>query len=267
MSGRQRRHRLTRQHSRHVGLSIPWWDEHVAIADRNSAGQAKIPSRHIALPYVPEIRTQCDAADLSVPQARDQHGPVERYAAEIGLTVTQVFGSTAGVIVSPYSEAWPRQFQQIRDELLAAFAPIPAAIEHIGSTSVPGLAAKPVIDVLLGANSLAEIESRIEVLGRAGYGYVQKYEQQLPLRRYFVKAPAESLRIHLHAVELGSRIWHEHLMFRDLLRADAALRSRYQALKQELAREHALDKTAYTAAKEPFILDVLAAARRAGAGA
>jgi GrpB-like predicted nucleotidyltransferase (UPF0157 family) len=77
------------------------------------------------------------------------------------------------------------------------------------------------------------------------------------MRRYFVKSPADSLRIHLHAVEQGCRIWREHLAFRDALRADADLRCRYQALKLRLAQVHADDKSAYTSAKDPFIQSVL----------
>lgn len=168
------------------------------------------------------------------------------------------------VIISSYSEEWPALFRQVRQELLTAFDPIVVSIEHVGSTSVHGLSAKPVIDVLLGANSLSDVESRIESLSRLGYTYVSKYEQELPMRRYFVKSPAGSLRIHLHAVELGSRFWQEHLAFRDLLRTDPQLRSSYQSLKLQLAREHSHDKSAYTAAKGPFIRAALAVATDAG---
>jgi GrpB-like predicted nucleotidyltransferase (UPF0157 family) len=162
------------------------------------------------------------------------------------------------VFVTPYSSEWPTQFHAIREELLLVFAPMVITIEHIGSTSVPGLAAKPVIDVLLGARSLAEIESKIKPLSDIGYSYVPKYEREIPMRRYFVKAQATSLRVHLHAVELNSRIWQEHLAFRDALRADANLRAQYQTLKLRLAEEFADDKSAYTTAKGPFIQAVLA---------
>lgn len=164
------------------------------------------------------------------------------------------------VVISPYSAEWPVCFRAVREELLSVFAPIEVAVEHIGSTAVPGLAAKPVIDVLLGARALADVESRIEPLGEHGYSYVQKYERELPMRRYFVKPAATSLRVHLHAVELGSLLWQEHLAFRDALRTDATLSSRYQSLKLRLAEEFAADKSAYTVAKGPFIRSVLATA-------
>jgi GrpB-like predicted nucleotidyltransferase (UPF0157 family) len=163
------------------------------------------------------------------------------------------------VIVSPYSVEWPKLFGELREELLAVFAPMEVAIEHIGSTSVPQLAAKPVIDVLLGANCLDDVELKINALSDFGYLYVPKYESELPMRRYFVKSAVAALRVHLHAVERGSRLWKEHLAFRDVLRADSRLRSQYQSLKLQLATEYANDKSAYSAAKNPFIQSVLAA--------
>lgn len=169
------------------------------------------------------------------------------------------------VVVSPYSAEWPSCFRVIREELLAVISPIAVTVEHIGSTSVPGLAAKPVIDVLLGARSLAEVESNIEALGDLGYAYVKKYEDVLPMRRYFVKSPAASFRVHLHAVELGSHLWLEHLAFRDALRSDPALRARYQSLKLQLAHAFADDKAAYSAAKDPFVQSVIAAVLERGA--
>lgn len=163
------------------------------------------------------------------------------------------------VVVSPWSAEWPRHFRLIREELLSVFVPLAVDVEHIGSTSVPSLDAKPVIDVLLGARSLADIESRICSLRERAYTYVPEYERELPMRRYFVRPSATTPRVHLHAVELGSRIWHEHLTFRDALRSDSTLRARYEALKLRLAEEFSHDKAAYSAAKGPFIQAVLTA--------
>lgn len=164
----------------------------------------------------------------------------------------------SAVIISPYSTEWPVHFRAIRDELTSVFASINVAVEHIGSTAVPGLAAKPVIDVLLGANALTDIESKIDSLRTRGYEYVAKYERELPMRRYFVKAAAVLPRVHLHAVEKDSRFWQGHLAFRNALRGDAELCARYQTLKLRLANEFADDKAAYTNAKGPFIKSVMA---------
>ncbi len=165
-------------------------------------------------------------------------------------------------IVEPPSPEWPRLFLAHRDALRAAFAPVDVDIEHIGSTSVPGLAAKPVIDILVGAASLADIESRIAALIAAGFAYRPEHESALPMRRYFTRTPPGGLRVHVHAVERGGTLWREHLAFRDALRSDDALRDRYQALKLALAQRHAHDKSACAEAKAPFIREVIALSGR-----
>lgn len=158
-----------------------------------------------------------------------------------------------------YSPTWPLVFQDLRQELLPAFAGVPIEILHIGSTSVPGLAAKPVIDLLLGAPTLATIEARVADIVKLDYTYRPHYQAAIPQRRYFVKDIAGDLRIHLHGVEHGGRLWREHLRFRDLLRADDARRSEYEALKRRLAIAHASDKAAYTVAKGAYIRSLLSA--------
>ncbi len=161
------------------------------------------------------------------------------------------------VVICPYDPAWAMQFLDLQAQLQPVF-PAPAALEHIGSTAVPGLAAKPVLDVLLGVVTLADAEAQIARLAELGFEYVSKYEAVLPQRRYFVRAATPlALRVHLHALQVGSTLWRQHLAFRDALRRDEPLRARYQALKFDLARQHASDKAAYTDAKAPFIQAVL----------
>jgi GrpB-like predicted nucleotidyltransferase (UPF0157 family) len=169
-------------------------------------------------------------------------------------------------VVAAHSPTWSRLFLVLHDELQTAFAATRVDIEHIGSTSVAGLCAKPVIDILVGAASLADIEARIPALQAAGYDYMSRYESELPMRRYFVKSPPDSLRVHVHAVVRGGDLWSDHLAFRDALRTDADLRERYQALKLDLAQRFAHDKSAYTEAKGPFIRETLmrTARRRTG---
>ncbi len=164
----------------------------------------------------------------------------------------------AAVVLSAYTDAWQAAFARVRAELLLAFAPQLVKVEHIGSTAVRGLVAKPVLNVLLGAKHLSEIESRIQILAALGYAYVSKYERELPMRRYFVKSASGELRVHLHAVVHRSPLWQQHLLFRDALRADAGLASQYVELTLRLAAAFANDKAAYTDAKAPFIRSVLA---------
>ncbi len=161
------------------------------------------------------------------------------------------------VSVDPYSAEWPRQFAAVRSQLRSALNDERVAIEHIGSTAVPGLCAKPVIDVLAGAESLTFFTNTIPRLAAEGYVYVDKYERELPMRRYFVKLPSALPRVHVHAVCERSDLWIEQLAFRDALRADQRLRDAYADLKRKLALEHADTKADYTAAKAPFIRKVL----------
>ena len=115
------------------------------------------------------------------------------------------------------------------------FAGTEAAIEHVGSTAVPGLGAKPVIDVMVGLSRLAQAEDRIAALEAAGYEYVRKYERQRPERRYFRKPRLGPRGVHLHCVVEGSHFWVRHLAFRDYLHAHPESAAAYYKLKRELA--------------------------------
>ena len=162
------------------------------------------------------------------------------------------------VTIVDYDSEWPENFRAAAGELRAAFAGVPVLIEHVGSTSVPGLCAKPVIDILLGAQELLQVEERTAALTRLGYRYRPEYEVEIPDRRYFVRPGDGGPRIHLHAVAAGSPLWLSHLAFRDALRSDPQLAQQYSELKHRLAVAHADDRAAYTAAKAPFIERVLA---------
>jgi GrpB-like predicted nucleotidyltransferase (UPF0157 family) len=164
-------------------------------------------------------------------------------------------------LLQPYQTDWPLQAEAAMAPLRALFdAPDAVQLEHIGSTAVTGLCAKPVLDLLLGLQSLAQVEARIPALAQLGYRYRQEYETQLPQRRYFVRdaGPHQGLRVHLHAVLRGGDLWRQQLGFRDALRTSPELAQRYATLKQELALRHAGDKAAYTEAKAPFIVALLA---------
>jgi GrpB-like predicted nucleotidyltransferase (UPF0157 family) len=163
----------------------------------------------------------------------------------------------SAIALLEYQDSWPKQFLQVAEQLRALF-PIPGAVyEHIGSTSIPGLCAKPVLDVALGVGTLREAEAAIPAFGSVGFTYRPEYEDVIPDRRYFVKPESTSLRVHLHAVVLGGLLWQQHLHFRNQLRRETRLREEYSDLKRRLAVVHAQSKAAYTEAKAPFIRQVL----------
>jgi GrpB-like predicted nucleotidyltransferase (UPF0157 family) len=164
--------------------------------------------------------------------------------------------ATSRVLLSPYSPLWPAIFDYERGQLAAILGEV-AAIEHIGSTAVPGLGAKPIIDVLVGAPDLAHIEACIPALQAYGYQYVPEFERAMPHRRYLRRTDGHPGNFHLHAVARGSPFWNAHLAFRDALRADAALADEYWKLKQRLAARFPNDRAAYTDAKGDFIRRVL----------
>ena len=163
----------------------------------------------------------------------------------------------SAVVLLEYQDSWPKQFLQVTEQLRALF-PIPGAVyEHIGSTSIPGLCAKPVLDVALGVGALRDAEAASPAFSFVGFTYRPEHEDAIPDRRYFVKPVSTSLRVHLHAVVLGGLVWQQHLHFRNQLRRETRLREEYSDLKRRLAVVHAQSKDAYTEAKAPFIRQVL----------
>ena len=164
------------------------------------------------------------------------------------------------IVLAPPDPQWPAQFAAERDAIAAALAPwLAGAPEHIGSTAVPGLPAKPIIDILAPVVSLAA--SRDAIQAAAGLQYVHAAYQADRMHWFCKPGPANRTH-HLHLVPVGSALWRERLAFRDALRADTALRDAYADLKRRLAAAHPQDREAYTDAKGPFVAAVLAASLR-----
>ncbi len=127
-------------------------------------------------------------------------------------------------------------------------------IHHIGSTSVPGLEAKPIIDILAGVSDLGFAWSCHEPLARLGYLYAPYLDDQM---HWFCKPHPARRTHHLHLVPVGGRRYREELSFRDYLRADRGLAAEYGALKRHLAERFRTDREAYTDAKSEFITKTL----------
>jgi GrpB-like predicted nucleotidyltransferase (UPF0157 family) len=152
--------------------------------------------------------------------------------------------------------AWPARFADERDSVERILAPwLVAPVEHAGSTSVPGLPAKPVVDMFAGVASLEESRPCIELLSGAGWCYAPYAEE---IEHWFCKPSPAARTHHLHVMVHGSPDWNDILAFRDALRSDAGLCERYAALKRELAVRHRDDREAYTEAKAGFIAAALA---------
>jgi GrpB-like predicted nucleotidyltransferase (UPF0157 family) len=164
-----------------------------------------------------------------------------------------------GVHVAAYDPGWPRRFeaeQAILEQVLAPW--LFGGIHHIGSTAVPGLAAKPVLDMIAGVRDLDQATAAISVLSRLSYAHAPHRPRALWFHKP-ASAGAAELTHHLHLTEPGSDLWRERLAFRDALRADPVLASQYQELKMRLA-DSAGDIAIYTAGKRAFVAGVLASA-------
>lgn len=165
------------------------------------------------------------------------------------------------VLIADYDLRWPEEFAREKERIVRSLGDATGgAIEHVGSTSVPGCAAKPIIDIMIGVRELAVGERCIEPLVGLGYEYMGEYG--IPGRFYFRKGEPRSH--HIHLVEHGCDFWVRHIAFRDLLRARPDLAEQYSALKRELAGQYGADRVGYTEAKTPFIDAVLAQAAAAG---
>jgi len=169
-----------------------------------------------------------------------------------------VSGSSDPVELADHDPSWAELFEEERERIGGIFDGQAVGIEHIGSTSVPGLCAKPVVDVLVGLRELGPTDEQIGEMDRLGYEYLG--EHGIPGRLFFRKSPRTH---HVHVVEHGGEHWLRHLAFRDTLRSDPAEAARYDEFKRRLAAEgHSRDN--YTELKTPFIREVEARARARG---
>jgi GrpB-like predicted nucleotidyltransferase (UPF0157 family) len=159
------------------------------------------------------------------------------------------------VQVQPYDSNWPHQFEALRQRIWPAVSSFATSIEHVGSTSVPGLAAKPVIDIDIIIPVLTSLPQTIAALATLGYSY--HGDQGIPGREAF-KLNETPRTHHLYVCPQGSLPLSNHLTLRDHLRANPEDRAAYSRLKFDLARQHPHDIDSYIRGKTDFILDILA---------
>ncbi|MBA3670712.1 MAG: GrpB family protein [Gemmatimonadaceae bacterium] len=163
-------------------------------------------------------------------------------------------GLDAGTVrLANYDPRWPALFRAEAERILEALGPLARAVEHYGSTSVPGLAAKPILDILVGTDQFGDpgpFTARLEPLG-----YEYAHWAGVPDHQVFGRgAPRSHL---LHLVQFDGSSWRDALRFRDRLRTDATQRQAYAAVKLELATRYPTDRPRYTAEKGAFIEGVV----------
>ncbi|HUF73216.1 MAG TPA: GrpB family protein [Gammaproteobacteria bacterium] len=157
----------------------------------------------------------------------------------------------APVVLADYDPIWPQEFEREKRLLLRIAGEfLTGTVEHVGSTAVPGLIAKPVIDIMFGVRSLTDSTPAIDLLEANGYEYA---DYKTDVMHWLCKPSQEYRTHHLHLVPYLSDLWRQRIRFRDLLRADERLASEYAELKRSLAEMYKEDREAYTLAKWPFI--------------
>ena len=163
-------------------------------------------------------------------------------------------GLTSGdVRLARAHEAWATAFEHERARITAAIGERIVAVEHVGSTSIPDVPAKPILDVLVGVRDFEEARPCVGAMVALGYTY--RGENGIPRRHYFVRG--EPRTHHVHMVEVESDAWTSILRFRDLLRTHSELADEYAREKESLAALYAHDRESYQREKDKVVEGIL----------
>ena len=169
-----------------------------------------------------------------------------------------MLGLESGVVrLIPYTNEWARLFQEEKSHLLAAVVEYVLDIQHVGSTSMPGMIAKPIIDIAIAVKNFEEAKVCIKPIERLGYEY--KGEFGIPRRHYFTKGNPRTHHIHMN--EISSRDWSDQITFRNYLLQHQEIAKEYVELKLALAQRYPTDRQSYTDSKASFVKRVLQLAK------
>lgn len=155
------------------------------------------------------------------------------------------------VLLAAHDPQWTVLFDAEKVRIGEALGEAGVELHHIGSTAIPGIVAKPLLDILCEAECLEQIDTKAGAMG--GIGYTAHGEYGIPGRRYFKRSGGKLIPVHLHCFARGSAEIDRHLAFRDYLRAHPAEAAAYSDLKVSLAGNQALSRQQYQAGKEEFI--------------
>lgn len=156
-----------------------------------------------------------------------------------------------------YTPEWKRIFELEKTALQATLGSMILGIQHVGSTSIPGMVAKPIVDIAIAVDDFEEARACIPLIERLGYEY--RAELGIPHRHYFTKGNPRLFHIHMNEIE--SREWQDQLLFRDYMRRNRKLAEEYADLKRQLASQYPHKRGAYLDGKADFIKRVIQLAR------
>jgi GrpB-like predicted nucleotidyltransferase (UPF0157 family) len=181
------------------------------------------------------------------------------------------------IYLEKHNPEWKSNFESVKNNLIGLIGSLNPVIAHIGSTSVEGLSAKPIIDILVGLSEEKQLEGVIQPLTGDGYVYYERYNEDMPYRRLFVKHKVDPKKLllpsvirtedeipksttehnqrlaHVHILTYNSEHWVRHIAFRDYLRKNPGIKDEYQRLKEQLSLMEWEDGNDYNAAKSTFI--------------
>lgn len=164
--------------------------------------------------------------------------------------------------IEPYNQNWPELFEKEKARILPSVSEFTVAIEHIGSTSVPGLEAKPIIDMILGVKNVTDLKKCLKQLIDLGYEYKTKTFIAIPDRNVFHRYTATNTGYHVHCVVYNQDFWKTQLSFRDYLRKHPEDAKKYGNLKVTNAKNFKHDRKAYGVSKTELIHSILEKAKK-----
>ena len=160
---------------------------------------------------------------------------------------------TTSVHIADYDPDWIQRYKAAQARIRQILGALLVDIEHVGSTAVPGLPAKDIIDIMPAVALKTDLNATVGPMVAAGYTYCPSYEHAFPDRRLFRMGAGDEVTEHVHIVPIQHPFWPQHLVFRDRLRSHPDVRLAYEALKRELAEEFRGQRANYTEAKTSFI--------------
>ena len=165
------------------------------------------------------------------------------------------------VIIVDYDPDWPILYEKEKQQILEAVGDRILVIEHVGSTAVPGLGAKPIIDIMVGVHNKTNADECLFPLQKIGYTDVTPEPDNSEWFYCLGKAP-HSVGYHLHLMKFQSGHWNRHLVFRDYLRNHSDMAEKYFRLKKRLSKKYGINRVGYTDAKTAFIEKIVLLARQ-----
>jgi GrpB-like predicted nucleotidyltransferase (UPF0157 family) len=241
-------------HMHTVEAGSDFWRDHLLFrnylrTNPHEAGAYAALKRRLADTY--NATMLADNVNVNVGYTDFKTEFVERIKSEARARVAR----STPVLIVPYNDLWPVRYAQLREQIVIAIGNVAVDIRHVGSSSVPGVAAKPTIDVAIGVRTMAEGRAADGPLHALGY---TKGVEHFPDWRYYdIEDHARGENVHLHMVPYGGDRWNRYLLFRDELCRHAGLAAAYENLKRELAVEFGRDRLGYVESKTEFVEAVL----------